>query len=391
MADLITETSTQGCLSRISETIIGIFVGIFLVLIATSLLFWNEGRAVKRAEDLNTGRGAVVSVGADKVISSNDGALVHVSGNAVGKEPLSDAKFGITTPALVLHRVVEMYQWEETKKEHREKKTGGSKKTTTTYSYAKDWNRRLQKSSAFKEPNGHENPGEIPFDAKTYTADVSVGVFRLAESGVKKIGGAKTLELDRSLQDELKDAFPNVRVSNDRIYLNGSASDPKVGDVRIVYEVVKPQVVTVVAAQQQTSLVPYRSENLNGTLELVESGEMSAEGMFENAADDNKVMTWILRIMGFFFNYFGLALIFKPISVVADIIPLVGDIVEMGTRLLAGLTSAALSFFVISIGWLFYRPLIGIQLVLLAVGIFGVLVMKVFQARSRRKAGRPLA
>ena len=40
---------------------------------------WNEGRAVRTAESLEEGAGAVVSVPADAVDPGNEGKLVHVS------------------------------------------------------------------------------------------------------------------------------------------------------------------------------------------------------------------------------------------------------------------------------------------------------------------------
>ena len=44
-----------------------IVVGLLFAALSVGLLFWNEGRAVRRAKTLEEGQGAVVSVGADKV------------------------------------------------------------------------------------------------------------------------------------------------------------------------------------------------------------------------------------------------------------------------------------------------------------------------------------
>ena len=113
MGDSFTETTTQGWFSRIGGSIKGVLFGILLCIIGIPLLFWNEGRAVKRYKTLKEGAGAVVAVSADKVDSANEGKLVHLSGEATTSETLQDEKYGISANALRLRRSVEMYQWKE--------------------------------------------------------------------------------------------------------------------------------------------------------------------------------------------------------------------------------------------------------------------------------------
>ena len=63
----VSETSSQGWLSRLGGAIKGIFVGLIMVIAAFPLLFWNEGRAVKTAKSLDEGRGAVVTTDSARV------------------------------------------------------------------------------------------------------------------------------------------------------------------------------------------------------------------------------------------------------------------------------------------------------------------------------------
>ena len=109
--DNVSEVSTQSWFGRIADSIKGMLFGGALAAVAVFVLFWNEGRAVKRAEALQEGGGAVVTVSADKVDPANEGKLVHLTGAATTTETLADAEFGITTNALKLRRVAEMYQW----------------------------------------------------------------------------------------------------------------------------------------------------------------------------------------------------------------------------------------------------------------------------------------
>jgi LPXTG-motif cell wall-anchored protein len=59
--------------------------------------------------------------------------------------------------------------------------------------------------------------------------------------------------------------------------------------------------------------------------------------------------------------------VFRPLVVVADVIPLFGDLLQMGIGIFALLVAVPLSLITISIGWVFYRPLIGIPLLVAGV------------------------
>ena len=104
--------------------------------------------------------------------------------------------------------------------------------------------------------------------------------------------------------------------------------------------------------------------------------------MFKAAQDANRMLTWILRIVGFVVMATGVFLVFRPLTVVASVIPFLGDLLGVGVALFAGVIAFGFSLITIAIGWVFYRPLIGIPLLL--VGIGG-LVGLVLLARSRRK------
>jgi hypothetical protein len=84
--DTFTEVTNESWLGRIGGAFTGILIGLVLFIAAFPVLFWNEGRAVKRYQTLNEGAGSVIS----RVLSEYDGKLVHVSGNAVTDEIVTD-------------------------------------------------------------------------------------------------------------------------------------------------------------------------------------------------------------------------------------------------------------------------------------------------------------
>jgi hypothetical protein len=75
----------------------------------------------------------------------------------------------------------------------------------------------------------------------------------------------------------------------------------------------------------------------------------------------------VLRLAGFSFVFLGLNLLLKPLVVVGDVVPLVGNLLGAGVGLVAGVLAITLSLTVIALGWLFYRPLLGVCLILVVV------------------------
>src|SRR3954471_22985379 len=115
MSDFFRETTNQGWISRIGSSIKGVVVGGALVLVCVVVLFWNEGRAVNEYKRIEEGQTACVSVESTKVDPAYEGKEIHISGDAITPEKPTDEAFGVSTPALRLKRLVEMYQWKEKK------------------------------------------------------------------------------------------------------------------------------------------------------------------------------------------------------------------------------------------------------------------------------------
>jgi hypothetical protein len=65
--------------------------------------------------------------------------------------------------------------------------------------------------------------------------------------------------------------------------------------------------------------------------------------------------------------WFGIMAFFNPLKILADIVPLLGDLVGVSIALVAGLAALVLSFMTIAVAWMYYRPLVGGALVTAAV------------------------
>jgi len=375
MADEFTEVTSESWFSRLGGAVKGILFGLVLFGLAFVVLFWNEGRAVKRQKALEEGGGKVVSVAADKVEAGNEGKLVHLTGQATTEEKLEDPVFKVAATALKLGRSVEMYQWEESVQSDTKKKLGGGTETTKTYSYAKDWSGSLIDSSGFKKPAGHENPKSMPYSSERWQAKkVELGGFVLSPALVSMIDSFEKLPAGNGgdLPSAMKDG---IKVVDGAYYVGKNPGAPAVGDMRISFSAVKPLEVSVVSRQEGNSFVPYKSSN-GGNVELLQTGKHTAGDMFQKALDDNKTFTWILRAVGFLMMMVGLNMIFRLASVVADVIPILGSVVGAGTGIIAFLLAACLSLVTIAIAWLFYRPLLGVALLAGAVLLVVIVAKK---------------
>ena len=380
MPDTFTKVTSESWSGRIGHAFKGVLVGLLLFVLAFPLLFWNEGRAVKRARTLKEGGGAVVSVDSAAVDPANEGKLVHATGQAVTSETLTDPVFGVTVAALKLRRDVEMYQWQERAESKTRKVVGGGTETTTTYTYEKGWSPRIIDASAFEEPAGHENPGRMRFPSDAWTAGkVTLGGFVLTPSLVGRID--RYAPLQAPSPDLLPESLRGqVHPYAGGYFLGRDPASPAVGDLRVAFHSVPPTDVSIISRQVGDTFEPYRA-SAGGTLELLQLGTHSSEAMIEQAVAANQAALWMLRAIGFVVMLLGLGLMLKPLSVMADVVPLIGRIVGAGTGLIAFLVALGLSTVTIAIAWLVYRPLVGIGL-LAAAGVVGFLIVRALRKHA---------
>jgi hypothetical protein len=376
-----TEVSHQSWFSRMKGAFQGIIFGVLLFFAAFVLLFWNEGRSVERWKTLQEGRGQVVSLSAEQIDPNYEGKLIHISGLANTEDVLRDPLVGLEVRALRLQRIVEMYQWKESKRTTSKDKLGGGTETETVYSYDKVWSEQHISSRDFKLAEGHQNPQTMPYQSEEQTAHtVRLGAFHLSPALVRRISTFKPLPLESSFP--LPEALQGRAVQDGSgLYIGNAPNAPQVGDLRIRFEAVYPVNVSIIAQQSRDSLTSYRSK-VGGTIELLQVGQQSPDDMFQQAEEENKMLTWLLRFMGFGMMFFGLSMIFQVLSVTAAVLPFLGKIVATGTGLVSFLLASFLSLLTIALAWLFYRPLLGIALLVGAGLLLFALTGKLWSAKA---------
>ena len=179
----VTEVTRERWFSRIGKAFCGIGTGLMLIVVATCLLYWNEGRSVRTGDTIAEARRATVNLpDATQRDPAFDGQTVHVTGRAVTEEELTDPLFGIKTAAIALRRRVEFYQWVEEATQEKRTKLGGDEETVTTYTYSSQWVGSPVDSQRFRKVDGHENTLRLRAGNETLYADhVTLGAYRLPE------------------------------------------------------------------------------------------------------------------------------------------------------------------------------------------------------------------
>ncbi len=99
---------------------------------------------------------------------------------------------------------------------------------------------------------------------------------------------------------------------------------------------------------------------------MFEYGVVDVQTLFKHAQWNNIVVTWILRLVGFAMMFLGLLMIFGVLGILAVVIPVLGYIVGLISSFMAFILALVLSLITIAFAWLFYRPLLGIIFIFIA-------------------------
>jgi len=438
-----TETTTTGYGTRVGNSFKAIGGGFLLFCLATALLWWNEGRAVKTEKMLDEAGNAYVEMeNPNKKDASLEGELICGTALATTEDSLSDALFGVGAKAIKLSRTVEYYQWVEHEKEETEDKLGGKQVTTTTYTYSREWVSSPIESSEFKDP-AYRNKNMVLAtveESEQVAENVSWGAYQLNESLVRRISSREGLNLTIS-EDLLKQFDKNAKTAYERFYgvksqvveqpaetavvsdsvkavndsINNSIAkaenkkdleyihqagnvlyygrvpgSPEVGDVRVTFEKVVPAKVTVMAVVDGDSFKAFKAKNGKRFQTLV-MGKKSGDEIIDAEKAANNMWLWALRILGVLLVIAGLKGIFGFLETILKVVPFLANILGWGVGLVCTVVGIVWSLIVIALAWLFYRPLLGIALLAIAGFLVWVFAFKGKDKLKELAAGRKVA
>ena len=164
---------------------------------------------------------------------------------------------------------------------------------------------------------------------------------------------------------ENKKDLEYVHQASNVLYFGRVPGSPEVGDVRITFEKVVPAKVTVMAVVDGDTFKPFKAKNGKRFQTLV-MGKKSGDEIIEAEKEANNMILWALRIIGIMMVIGGLKGIFGFLETILKVVPFIANIFGWGIGIVCTVIGIAWSLIVIAIAWLFYRPLLGISLLVLA-------------------------
>ncbi|PIZ75489.1 hypothetical protein COY05_03960 [Candidatus Peregrinibacteria bacterium CG_4_10_14_0_2_um_filter_38_24] len=369
MSDQVTQVVTKGYFSRIIDAIKGIVFGLILFLGAFGVIYWNEGSV-----DISGIANTATKVTAESVDTVAEGKLIAVTGKAVSTEKLGDSMFLKPADYLAVSRNVEMYAWVEKSDSKSSISTGGSETTTTTYSYSMDWTSSPGKTSNFQEPAGHANP-EMAIKAQTFRV-------KSAKVGAYEVDMAK---LDLPAYEDLNLTAENLNLAQG-VFENGyvlvgkgTSVAPQIGDLRISYGVVNNNLDgTVFGKLEGGKLVTYVDQKTTESLYRFFNGTF--DEAIKQMHSEFTMWLWIFRLVGFLMMWIGLSSLFGPISVILDVLPILGAISRSAIGFLTFLVSLVLSILAIVVSMLLHSLIA--MIVVAVIGVAGFVVVLKMKAKK---------
>lgn len=367
MSDSFTTVTHKGYFQRLGESFAGMAFGVVLIIVGCGVLWWNESRAVDAERALAAARDQIVSLESTTPDAANRNKLVHVSGTASASAPVEDPDLAIAyAGALSVVRKVEMYQWVERSEQRTEDKLGGGQETTTVYTYEKAWSETAVDSASFRQPQGHQNPA-MPLTSATFFAeDAMLGGFALDGAVLSQLTPA-----DGAKASAVPDGWTPIQNGFYSTAAGGTPSAPQIGDLRAsLASVASGQAISVIGRQTSTGFAAWQDEATGYKLLRAALGEKTATMMIREQEADEATFTWILRAAGTVMTIIGFALILGPLAALANVIPFLASIIGGGIALIALGLGLPLSLTVIALAWLTVRPLWGLGMLALAIGLY---------------------
>lgn len=364
--DVYVERKRTGFLNNLGGSIMGVLIGILFFLGSFPLLWWNEGRA-----DLSRLAAKSTPTQSDPVDPAREGQFVSVTGNLQADVPLEDPLYLNPGDYITLAREVEVFAWVEETTTKEEKNLGGSTDTTTTYVYKKEWTSTPEATSSFKVKEGHENPIPPVKSQVLLSSRTRVGAYQF-DATTTDLPTGSALPLTPEL------VKPGFRLENGEIYVGlGSLSAPQLGDMRISYRALTGgREVTLFGMATGDSITKYVTPEGDSLLRVLEGTRDQA---IAELAAEHKLITWVLRGVGFLLMWIGLGLFFGPVNAILDIVPFLGKAGRAVVGFATFPVALVLSVVTILLSMIFHN-------IYLLIGTVVLLVLLFILLASRKKA-----
>ena len=140
----------------------------------------------------------------------------------------------------------------------------------------------------------------------------------------------------------------------------------------------------MVSVVDGTTFKPFVAKNKK-KFQTLRMGKKSIDEIFEEENENNNMWTWILRIVGTLLVIGGIKNLFSFVETLLKVVPFLSSIFAFGVGIIS----------TIALAWIFYRPVLGIILLLIAGFLVWVFAFngkkKLAELANKGKAEQPAA
>lgn len=274
------------------KKVIKYIIGVLLIVSSVIIICYSEYKTIKvlmNRSNLNNKINEVKSTIVDK---NNNDKLVFMNGYLILNKDLEDSEFNVSVRTSKLERIVEVYQYKETREDDE------------TYSYETDWYSELIDSSKFKNSE-YKNPSDIKYKSEVYYNDVFLGAFKFNNKEIDDLGlNSRYLDLDSEFAS--KNGF---NISNEYYTTSKDIDFPEVGDIRISFRYNNSNSASVIAKQSNNMFEDYK---LNNTLiNKIYNEKLTKEEVIDNIYPLKIVLYVTMIVLSLMLSIVGFKLINK--------------------------------------------------------------------------------
>lgn len=276
------------------KKVVKYIVGVLLILCSMLLVGYSEYNIIKVLMNRDSLNNKTIEVKSTIIDKNNNGKLVFVNGYIILNKDLEDKDFNVKVRTSKLERIVEIYQYKETKEDDE------------TYSYETDWYNELIDSSKFKNSE-YKNPSDIKYKSEVYYNDVFLGAFKLNNKEIDDLG-LNSRYLDLNSEFAYKNGF---NISNEYYTTSKDIDFPEVGDIRISFRYNNSNSASVIAKQSNNMFENYK---LNNTLiNKIYNEKLTKEEVIDNIYPLKIVLYVTMIVLSLILSIVGFKLINKKI------------------------------------------------------------------------------
>lgn len=243
-------------------------LGALLVLAGVGLAAMTERSVLQYRAVAAQHGGEVIDLGTSAQPQPDQhGYMVRLVGTPQVIKLPHDPEFNLSVDTPLLKRHVEMFQWRQISIGDR-------------VHYELDWVDHLVDANTFKQPRGHTNPTSFPLPNKQFMAGlVQMGGLQMGPALVRALPGSSLTTPDPAvLPENLLASFSKY---HDYLMTSANPADPRLGDVRVSWEEVPLQQMTVVARMDGSHLVA-ATDAADGKGYQVQLGNVSLLDLFSD-------------------------------------------------------------------------------------------------------------